>query len=356
MSHAPTRPDKRTRRGKLGLKLGLPCLLATAPMSAWAQAPVAIDRPVSAGVDRIYSDYSGEGDASSIELNPALLQAAKGLDLVLNGYRSISPYTRGTGIGGFFSLNLGLGFATGFGVQAMRPGFAGVYDVDRAHNPDISKISWALSAGNSKVAAFGVAVHGIRSNTQWLRRPDLDLGLLLRIRNYGSFGATARFGPVDLLGEALPPELGVTGELSLRPLGTRMLEIAGGVRGRFVSDPEGLLDGLTTLGIFPRGRLALRWQGIELLAELEQIRSAVLDEQTKELVRSAKALRGSVGLGIAWDLIQLRTGVHAGISQGLDGVGFSAHLSSQSQGRVYWSRHVDAERIQLKRIKGERGL
>ncbi len=356
MSRAHARPDRRMRRGKFKLTLGLGLLTASAPMSARAQAPVAIDRPASAGIDRIYSDYSGEGDASSIELNPALLQAAKGLDLVLTGYRSVSPYTRGTGLGGFFSLNLGLGFATGFGVQAMRPGFAGVYDFDRAHNPDISKISWALSAGDSKVAAFGVAVHGIRSGGQWLRRPDLDIGLLLRVRNYGSFGATARFGPVDLLGEDLPPELGVLGELSLRPLGTRMIEIAAGVRGRFVSDPQGVLGGLTTLGIFPRGRLALRWQGIEVLAEIEQVRSAVLDEQTKELVRSAKALRGSVGLGVAWDLIQVRTGLHAGLSEAVDGVGFSAHLSSKNQGRVYWSRHVDAERIQLKRVKGERGL
>ncbi len=356
MSRAHARPEQRTPGRKLELTLGLAFLVASAPMTAQAQAPVAIDRPVSAGIDRTYSDYSGEGDASSIELNPALLQAAKGFDLVLAGYRSISPYTRGTGIGGFFSLNLGLGFATGFGVQAMRPGFAGVYDFDRAHNPDITKISWAASAGDSKVAAFGVAVHGIRSGSQWLRRPDLDIGMLVRVRNYGSFGAAARFGPVDLLTDALPSELGLTGELSLRPLGTRMIEIAGGVRGRFVSDAQGVLGGLTTLGVFPRGRLALRWQGIELLAEVEQIRSAVLDEQTKELVRSAKTVRGSVGLGVAWDLIQVRAGAHAGISEGLDGVGFAAHLSAQNQGRVYWPRHVDAERIQLKRIKGERGL
>ena len=341
--------------GARGLALAL--TLTTGSQVAHAQAPVAIDRPASAGVDRPYSDYSGEGDASSIELNPALLQAAKGLDLVLLGYRSVSPYTRGTGLGGFFSLNLGLGFATGFGVQAIRPRFAGVYDFDEAQNPDLTKISWAASAGDAKIAALGVAVHGIRAGSEWLRRPDLDLGLLIRLRNYASLGAAARFGPVDLLGPGLPPELGVTGEVALRPLGTRMLELAGGVRARFVSDAmDGPIGSLSTLGIFPRGRLALRWQGVELLGELEQVATAVLDEQTKELVRSDKALRGSVGIGVAWDLIRVRSGVHAGVSEGLDGVGFSARLSSDNQGRVYWPRRVDAERIRLKSVKGEREL
>ncbi|MCA9658564.1 MAG: signal peptide peptidase SppA, partial [Myxococcales bacterium] len=332
-------------------------LSLAAPKAARAQAPEAIDRPATDGVDRVYKDYSGEGDASSIELNPALLSAAKGVDLALLGYRSVSPYTRGTGLGGFLSLNLGLGVATGFGVQAIRPRFAGVYDFDEAQNPDLTKISWALSAGDAKVAALGVAVHGVRAASEWLRRPDVDVGLLIRIRNYASLGASARFGPVDLISDGLAPELGVVGEMAFRPLGTRMVEFAGGVRARFVGDPTAPpLSGLDTLGVFPRGRLALRWQGIELLGEVEQVRTHVLDEQTKELVTSNAALRGSVALGIAWDLISVRSGVHTGISPGVDGVGFSAHLSTAQQGRVYWPRQVDAERLRLKSVQSERDL
>lgn len=349
------RPATRRALSSAALAAALATPLAV-PGAARAQAPVAVDRAATEGVDRPYHDYSGEGDASSIELNPALLQAAPGLDAAFLGYRSVSPFTRGTGLGGFFSLNLGLGFATGLGVQVVRPRFGGgIFDFDALRNPDLTKISWAFSAGDSKIAAFGVAIHGARANGQWVRRPDLDVGLLLRLRNYASFGAAARFGPVDLVDANLPPELAVTGELAIRPLGTRAIELAGGVKGRFAADPvDAPLSSLNTLGVFPRARLALRWQGIELLGELEQVKATILDEQTHELVAAAKALRGSVALGLAWDFIHVRTGMHTGISPGVDGFGASVHLSSKTQGRVYWPRSVNAERIRLKTVSGER--
>lgn len=325
---------------------------------AAAQEPLARDRAASDGVDRPYHDYSGEGDATSIELNPALLQAVKGLDLALMGYRSLSPYTRGTGMGGFLAMNLGLGFATGLGVQVVRPRFSdGAFDFDAARNPDITKLSFALSGGDAKLAAFGVAVHGIRSGSGWLRRPDLDVGLLFRIRNYASLGAAARFGPVDLISPDLPPELALTGELALRPLGTRVLEIAGGVRGRFAAGPvDEPLTALATLGVFPRGRIALRWQGVEILGEVEQVRVGVLDEQTHDLVRSDKAIRGSVALGLAWDFVHVRGGLHSGLSSGVDGFGATARFTSAQSGRVFWPRAVDAERIELADVSDERAL
>ncbi len=326
---------------------------------AAAQDPVAIDRAASDGVDRPIHDYSGQGDASSLELNPALLSAMRGLDLVIMGYRSTSAFTRGTGVGGFMGVNLGLGFATAIGVQGVRPGFGGDYvDPRRPQNPDFTKVSWGLSAGDGAVAALGLGLHWMLDQRVPLRRPDLDLGLLIRLRNHASLGATARLGPADLSPEgALAQELGFTGELAIRPLGTRALELAGGVRMRWRGDAGVEPAGFTEfLGVLPRGRLAFRHKGIELAGELEQVRAHVLARDTLQIQSNAKALRGSVALALSWDLVTVRAGLHAGLSDGVDGVGFAGHFSSARQGRVFWPRLVDAERLDISAIKDERGL
>ncbi len=339
------------------LAVALASLALAAP--AAAQAPVAVDRNPSDGVERPIHDYSSEGDASSLELNPALLSAAKGLDAVFLGYRSTSAFTRGSGFGGFASLNFGLGFATGVGVQGVRPGFSGNYfDPRRGQNPDFTKVSWGFSGGDGKVAAMGIGLHWMTIGGAPLRRPDLDVGLLLRLRNYASIGAVARLGPADLAPQGvLPQELGVTGELALRPLGTRMLEIAGGVRTRWRGDVNvGPGDFTEFLGVLPRGRIALRYQGIELAGEVEQVRVNLLDPATFQLSEKAKAVRGAVSLAVSWDMLTVRTGLHAGLSEGVDGFGLAARFSSSRQGRVFWPRLVDAERIDLSAVSGERGL
>lgn len=340
------------RRVALALVIGL------SARTAAAQEPLAVDRAVSDGIDRPVKDYSGEGDASSVELNPALLSAVKGLDFVLMGYRAVSPFHRGTGLGGFFSLNLGWGFATGVGVQAVRPGFFGGYiDPAGPRNPDVTKISWGLSAGDGKVAALGLGVHWLRAGGL-VRSPDLDVGLLIRMRNWASLGAVARLGPADLRAHGdLPGEFSVTAELAVRPLGTRLLEIAGGLRGRMRGDQPGLqFSQWESLGVMPRGRVAVRYQGLEVAAEVEQVRVSVLDRETFQFVRGDRAVRGSVQLGLSWDLVKVTGGVHAGLGDAIDGFGLAARFSSARQGRVFWPREVNAERLDLSAVKGERAL
>ncbi len=365
MSAMSPRPGPKGQLARLAL--GLAALALTAPAltkPAHAQDPVAIDRVASDGIDRPIHDYSGEGDASSLELNPALLSAIKGLDAVIMGYRSTSAFTRGTGFGGFLGLNLGLGFATGLGIQRVNPGFAanssGTTYVDprAAQNPDFTKVSWGISGGDGKVAALGLGVHWLLDRGQSLRRPDLDLGLLLRIRNYASVGAVARLGPADLLAQdALQQEFTLTGELALRPLGTRMLELAGGVRTRWRGNPSYPTPQVGEyLGVLPRGRVAFRYQGVEIAGELEQVRAHIIDLGTSAILADAKALRGSVAVALSWDLLTVRAGMHTGVSPGVDGFGLAARFSSARQGRVFWPRLVDAERLDLSSISGERSL
>lgn len=333
-------------------------LVLLAPAAVAAQDPVVVDRVASDGVDRPIKDYSGQGDASSIELNPALLSGVKGLDLVFHGYKSISPYTRGTGFGGFMSLNLGLGFATGLGVQRVSPRLQnGAFDVDATRNPAFTKISWALSGGDGRFASMGLGVHWLLDRGS-LRRPDLDLGLMLRLRNWASLGAVARLGPANLVADGgFPQELSFTGELAVRPLGTRMLELAGGLKTRWRGAPGIAPQRFDEfLGVFPRGRLAVRWQGIEVAGEVEQVAATILDPASLQVAERVRRVRGGVSLAVAWDMLSVRAGMHAGLSEAVDGFGLTARFSSARQGRVFWPRLVDAEKIDLSAVRGERSL
>jgi protease-4 len=326
---------------------------------AWAAPPAAEERTLTQGVDRPIHDYSAEGDASSMELNPALLTAGPTLDIALLGYQTISELARGSGFGAFIAANLRFGLALGFGAQFLQPQLGkGLADFALDRNPSATKLTWAVAGGLGEKAAFGIAVHGIRSENQWLRRPDLDLGLMYRIRNYGSVGITARLGPGDLRDDDFSSQAALIGEVAVRPLGTRMLEIAGGVRSIVAqAEPGGSLDRIGgTSGLFPRGRIALRHHGIALMGEVEQIGTTVLDASTLQPLRADKALRGSVAIELGWDMVRARAGMHAGAHGGVDGVGFEAHLSTTRNGRVVWPRRVDAERIELDDVTDERSL
>lgn len=332
--------------------------LACAASPARAEQPRAEDRGATDGVGRLYRDYSSSGDASSLELNPALLSATEGLDLTLLGYGAVSDFVRGTGFGGFASLNFRFGLALGFGAQFVQPRLDdSVADFAEDENPDITKLSFALSSGLGEVGAFGLALHGVRANGVWLQRPGLDVGMLSRIFNYGSVGVAAQLSPVDIQSEVLPSLLRLVGEVSVRPLGTHHLELAGGLGYRVLEAAPG--DPADTVGIdglFPRGRIAVRYQGLALKGEVEQVRTTVLDEQTFEPLRDEKAVRGSVVLEAIWDFASIEGGVGAGISEGVDAWGIKARLHTQRRGRVFWPRRVDAERLDMSELGDERSL
>jgi protease-4 len=339
---------------KFSLVAASACLLAAAP--AQAQDPTADQRVFSEGVDRPIHDYSGEGDASSLELNPALLSAVEGFDLTLRGYSAISDYVRGSGFGGWMSANL-FGIAVGLGVQFIQPGFdpydRAVFDYDGANNFDRTKLSFGISGGDARYGSFGIAFSGVRRSGTRMRQPDLDLGAMLRMTNYASLGLAARLAPIDLDQGAFGSQVGLVGELAVRPLGTRHLELAGGVRASL----DASNDGSATTGVlYPRARASVRLKGWTISGEAEQVRADVLDENTLAFKGTQRAWRGSVALGLSWDYMSVESGVHLGQTQALDGVGYMARFSSRRQGRIYWPRKVDAERIDLKKVDDERSL
>lgn len=326
--------------------------------SAAAAPPRTTDRAPTDGVDRVYHDYSGEGDASSIELNPALLSTIRGFDLTLLGYNATNAFVRGSGFGAFGALNLGFGLGMGLGFQLMRPGLQdGVFDFDADANPAVTKVSWGFSGGLGKFGAMGVSVHGIRAGSAWLQRPDVDIGLMTRITNFASLGAMARLGPADVRSETLPSELSVIGELALRPLGTHNLELAGGFKQRVLEAAPGQgADNLGIEGLLGRGRISLRFHGIALRGEVEQVHATLLDEQSFAPLRREKALRGSASIEFSWDAVSAGAGVHAGVSDEVDGVGYHARFHTWRRGRVYPPRTVDADRLDLQGMDGQRQL
>jgi protease-4 len=329
--------------------------------NAASAPPRAQDRAPTDGVDRLYHDYSSEGDASSLELNPAMLSAVRGIDVTLLGYRTISAYARGTGFGGFWAMNLFNTIALGLGVQGVEPRLGSpfsdheIVDFDRVNNLPITKISFGLSGGNREYGALGVALHGVHYGGHWLQRPDFDVGTMFRIFNYGAVGFTARLAPMDLAGTDLPAEVQLAGEFAVRPLGTHHLEIAGGLKSRhFRGDLD--LSSSSRAGVLPRARIAVRYHGWALKGEAEQVRAIPLGANDQPLDSDEKAWRGSVALEAAWDFVTAGGGVHAGLSDGVDGFGYMARLHTARQGRIVWPRRVDAERLALVDVKDERSM
>jgi protease-4 len=325
---------------------------------ALAQDPVAQHRELGDGVDRPIHDLSGSGDASSIELNPAMINGVYGLDVTLLGYQALYEFARGAGFGAFASINLGWRFALGFGVQALEPGFRGnLSDADIAHNRPTTKLSMALALGQGEWGSLGLGVHGVRRSGGELRPASLDIGTVLRMTNYASFGAVARLGPAGLRDDSFRPTLDLAGELSVRPLGNRWLELAGGVTAR-VDQTEGRGFGGFELSedLLPHGRVAFRWQGIEVAGEAQLIQADVLDEDTLDIIDQTTAMRGGVSMSLAWDYGSVGFGTHAGLGGSVDGLAYKARFTTQRQGRVYWSRLVDAEALEIGNLSGQRGL
>jgi protease-4 len=341
------------------ISIYLPGTLALCvPLATFAQSPVVVDRAASDGVDRPIHDISGEADASSLELNPALLSAIRGIDFVVRGYVSNDTFGRGDGVGGFFALGV-RGFAAAFGAQALRPGFDdGQFDAERSFHPDAVKVSGGVALGDPERSSLGIGVSRIHGGGSgglgWLRRPDLDIGLISRVTNYAALGLTARMSPSGLSEEATRSFFTFDSELAIRPLGTRWLELAGGVRAR-VNQADG--DGLSGLGgedLMPHGRIALRYQGLTLAGEIEQVPMIQLDEETLEIEGRGMAVRGALNLGLNWDYLGIEIGSHAGPNRGITGTGFAMHMSTDRQGRAFWLRPTDVERVELSSVRGER--
>jgi hypothetical protein len=309
---------------------------------AFAQDPVVQHRELGDGVDRPIHDLSGSGDASSIELNPAMLNGVYGLDVTLLGYQALYEFARGAGFGAFASINLGWRFALGFGVQALEPGFRGdLSDADIAHNRPTTKLSLALAFGQGEWGSFGLGVHGVRREGAALRPASLDVGTVLRMTNYASFGAVARLGPAGLRDDSFRPTLDLAGELAVRPLGNRWLELAGGVTARVdQSEARGFSEFELSEDLLPHGRVAVRWQGLEIAGEAQMIQADVLDEDTLDIVDRTTAMRGGVSMSMAWDYGSVGFGTHAGLGGSVDGLAYKARFTTQRQGRVYWPRLV----------------
>jgi protease-4 len=330
--------------------------VAVAPASARAADPIVVQRQLSDGVDRPIHDIAGEGDASSAEVNPALVGDVRGLDFTLLGTHTFDRFGRGDGFGAFMAVNLLRFAALGFGVQALRPAFdGGRWDFDADHQPSATKLGVTLTSGDSRWATLGASVSGIRTAEGWLRSPDLDLGLVVRGSNWLSIGMVARMAPTSLDATVYRSFLTLDSELAIRPLGARWIEVAGGIRSRMDQSNGTGLTGFRS-AINGHARLGLRWQGLGLNAELEQVPVVSLDEDTLEPNAVGSAWRGGLALDFAFGYGMASVGTSLGPGVPGSGITLKARLGTERLGQGYWLRPVDAERIDLSSISGERDL
>jgi protease IV len=345
------------RAARLCLASAVALAMLGAPARAQAQEP-AQRRELADGVDRPIHNLAGTGDSSSLELNPAQLNSIRGLDITFLGYQTVYEFARGAGFGAFAGVNLGWGVALGFGVQALEPGFRNdLFDADIAHNRPTSKLSFGVALGQGEWGSLGIGVHGVRRRGAALRPAQLDLGLLLRMTNYASFGAVARLGPADLRDASFRPVLDLGGELALRPLATDRLEFAGGLIARVDQTAQrGFGNFSANRDLLPYGRVGVRVHGLEVAGEVQMIQADLLDPNTLAIVDQTTALRGGISLGFAWDYVSASVGSHVGLGGGLDGISYKARFTTARQGRVYWGRPVDAEPYELGKVGSQRAL
>lgn len=330
-----------------------------APSAFAHAAPEASIRSATDGVDRVYHDLSSQGDASSIELNPGLLPSSRGLDVTLLGYIPIDTYSRGRGFGGFVAWGSRFGIATGLGFQLVLPHFRDeAFDAQANINPSVTKVSWALAGGDPRFATVGFGLHGIRTDGRWLQRPDIDIGLVARVTNYGSLGANLRLSPIDLDDhDGRPGALRLASELSVRPFGTELVELAGGLNYTILTDDGGPRQTGGLAEVLGRGRLSVRYHGLALRGEVEQVRIQQLDATTRLPLRQTKAVRGSVSLEATWDFASISGGLHAGgLGDGVDGWGIQARFHTRRRDRVFWPRMIAAERLATDQLNDEREL
>lgn len=267
-------------------------------------------RSITRDADRPYTVVAGEADGASTVVNPANLGYLRGINAVLDfSWTAASALRRGSGVGAFLGIplpfqiaSIGLGYQFFYPVQPEQGGSSN----NQPQNQDdpYSKITLALAVPFER----------------WV--PGLSLGFgysrLLSSRNFHADGVNQfdvalsywanRFLALGVVGRAINvPQTGpgdtvqpfiIDPELAVRPFGTRVLELAAGVRyaPRVPSDQERFAP----WHVQPRGRIMLTvgspaqpW-ALRLFAEAERYKHLPDDLSAGADPRNAVRITGGV--------------------------------------------------------------
>ncbi len=228
--------------------------------------------------DRPYSVVAGDADASGVVQNPANLGYLAGFDAVLDlSWSAASSGRRGNGVGGFVAVPLPWQFlAVGAGLQALWR--TQINPSNQPNQPDdpYGKFTLAIALPLMRWApglSLGVNYSRLFAPQNQLAHGanQVELGISWRANRFVTIAVVGRNLNAPRLGDPLTPvasPIVLDPELALRPFGDRRLELAFGLRTRFIGGPT---EVTAPHAVQPRGRVLVGGPGFRVFAEAERL-------------------------------------------------------------------------------------
>lgn len=365
-SPSSTRSPKSRCSDALAWLLGLSSICA----ALWTTSAAASARPPSEAdeLGSVTSDLAGEAHAGSSLINPAQLSSASRLDVALRGRWMVRDGLLDPGLlqlgGGALHIASAWPFGVALGLDFQHVRWQSHSRLDGSRVPlGSSKFGLSVALGQGHRASVGLGVHGVRRSGLEPSAPELTLGTLFRFNRFASTAATLRLAPIDQatlesdLWGTIPARLQIAGALAVRPLGRRWLELGGYLAADFDADRVND-EGRRTAILMPRVRMALRWQGLSLLAQLGLERSEL--SHPGRLPRSPPTqLAASIALSVAWDRFRGRLATfmpmrpQARLRLDLDA---QLEFSLVPRGQPPRPRPMAIDKYAMSKLSGERGL
>jgi protease-4 len=268
---------------------GALAMLTTTPAAAGPLDGEA--RSLMRDVDRVYEVVAGEADGGSTVTNPANLGFLEGVNGVIDTSWTVrSARRRGSGVGAFVGFPIrarlfGLGdrrplFSLGLGYQFLNPlvpnDGASEDDAPRQWDDPYSKVTLAASVPLSRWArglSFGINYSRLVSSTNFHADGvnQFDFGAAYWPIRFVALGLVARTFNIPKTGpnKDVRQSFVLDPEIAVRPLGSPVLEVAGGLRWAPRVPPE---VRFRTPFVEPRGRVFVRAGPVRVFATAEYYR------------------------------------------------------------------------------------
>lgn len=364
------------RRSHLWLAGALVAGAAGLPGQAWAGPNDGEGRSILRDTDRIYSTVAGEGDGASTVENPANLGYLEGVNGVVDiAWTDLESRRRGTGGGAMLGvpIRLRLGgitlddhlFSVGLGYQYFSPiqpdSGVGEEDSPQSWDDPYSKVTLAVALplqrwvrGLSLGMSYSRLISGRNFHAEGTNQFDvaaswwpirfLALGMVARGVN------VPQTGPDDNVIQSFV----IDPEIAVRPLGTRVLELAAGVRYAPLIAGEPRFE---TFPAEPRGRLVIRGGPAQVFVSAERFSWFSPEPIGEPDQENAVRLTAGVGLDLPHVGAAMGMLAQAGGRRAFSADGTAARLRVSQErypGLDVAPRRVT--RIQLSAYGGEAGL
>ncbi|MBC8072900.1 MAG: signal peptide peptidase SppA [Deltaproteobacteria bacterium] len=350
----------------LGLALAMPQHAAAGPNDGEP-------RPIHRDTDRVYTTVAGEPDGAATVTNPANLGFLRGVNGIVDlAWTRQNAFRRGSGVGAFIGIPLPWQIlALGFGYQFLYP-FTPVTNGTETESPQgaddpYSKVTFALAVPLvrwlkpkwAKNLSFGVNYSRLISSRNFhaVRTNQVDIGVAWWPLRFMAIGLMARGINVPHTGpdRSISQSYVLEPELAFRPLGTKALELAIGVRVAPIRQADARWR---THVADPRGRLLINLRGVRVFAEAERFQ--FFNPDPDEGTEPRDAVRITAGFGLDFGhfgfLGGATTSAGGASSFAADGAVARLRFSQERYDSVVNVRPRIVTKLQLSKYAGDRGM